>query len=158
MSPLQQVEKKRRKLAKGPAIKIIKIPAAIIPPYIYGQPKWFPMLCNGATYSTAHPKTTGNPIPVNGVRFNWSKVATPHMKISIETRYVIWAAVKWSAPPINSGTKISPEYMANKCWNPKTKFFNTERSLFAVSKSHDPLFGFIDYYNYLSIKKTGVSN
>ena len=72
--------------AKKPAIKKIKIPAAIIDPYMVPSPKCFPTADNGATYSIAHPSTTGNPIPVKRVRFNCSNVAIPHIKISIETK------------------------------------------------------------------------
>ena len=119
------VGKKRRNLAKIPEIKKIKIPAAIIPPYIYPGPKVLPICCRGATYSTAHPKTTGKPIPVHGVRLICNKVAIPHIKMSAEIKYVICLALNPKAPPTKSGTKISPEYIANKCCNPKIAVFIT---------------------------------
>src|SRR5699024_5560333 len=54
---------------------------------------------------------------------NCKSVATPHIKISIEIKYVICCESKFKPVPINKGTATAPAYIANKCCNPKTAAF-----------------------------------
>ena len=84
--PVTTTGKNLRSRAKSPLIKKTKIPAAMTPPYMYPQPKVFPMCSIGAKYSTAEPSTTGKAIPVSGVRLICKKVAIPHIKMSTEIK------------------------------------------------------------------------
>ncbi len=55
-------------------------------PYIVLIENFLPIITNGATAWMAQPKTTGKPIPKYLLRINCNSVASPHMKMSIETR------------------------------------------------------------------------
>ena len=118
--PVTTGGKNSRNRANKPAIKNTKTPAEMVAPYIAPIPNVPPILIKGDTDWIAEPNTTGIAIPVRRVLFSCSNVPIPVIKISAEIKYAICCRVKCSAAPINNGTRMPPEYMANTCCKPNT--------------------------------------
>src|SRR5699024_332453 len=108
------------KYEKNGDIIITIIPDKNIEPYNTLIPCVFPTSIMGATAVNVQPKTTGSPIPIP--LYTCRNVATPHINMSIATKYATSSGVKSNAEPTIIGTIIAPAYIANKCWTLSMKF------------------------------------
>ena len=109
--------------AKIGAINTTTNPEIKIDPYIVARPAVFPIVIIGATAVNVHPNTTGNPIPVNLPLYTCKNVATPHIKISTDTKYVVCSPVSPNPWATSIGTITAPAYIANTCCKLKINVF-----------------------------------
>ena len=112
-------------LANIGAINTTTNPETKIDPYIVARPALLPIVIIGARAVNVHPNTTGSPIPVNLPLYTCKNVATPHMKISTDTKYVVCSAVSPKPLATSIGTITAPAYIASTCCKLKINVFKT---------------------------------